>query len=296
MNYGTEHFFHATDDFEAAQRYLNHHRHAPPPLYNPARLLERPLPAFEVEVANFRTGDESEYDIDEPPTEVSIENVLIPTTENDPLGDINPRNANDFESGISEIIATVSNDAMVGSVCGDKEPLSETSIVELAAQARDEANLEANVSLETQNNITSKEFVPLFEMDKNKETEIMDLLDDKEIYEAEDVTMVIGSKGVPKPMKSTMDGLMKQEDDAISSNIPFNKTVSNIRTDLKRRQLCIITLMFYIYNRNPEIAFTRLMEKWSRFLVISSKNSYYGIKTMITKHQNTMKDLCRHFY
>lgn len=73
-----------------------------------------------------------------------------------------------------------------------------------------------------------KYFVPLIEPGADRYIEIMDLLEDKEIVVVNDeITITIDSGGMPQPIKTTMDGLIKREDDMVSSDIPFNVTVFN---------------------------------------------------------------------
>lgn len=96
----------------------------------------------------------------------------------------------------------------------------------------------------------------MIEPNKINNDEIIDLLDDKEVIEMDDVIMIVSSTGVPHPLKSTVDGLIKQENDPISADIPFQ---SMVNTDN-------VLLVFPFYKHNifyfAEKCRSNLQSRW----------------------------------
>lgn len=72
--------------------------------------------------------------------------------------------------------------------------------------------------------VVKNEYVPLF---NNNNAEIDQLLDEPEnLSDDDDVIIIVGPSGIPKPLPSAEKILTKRENDVISGNIPFNETVS----------------------------------------------------------------------
>lgn len=47
----------------------------------------------------------------------------------------------------------------------------------------------------------------------------------------DDLTIVIGAYGTPKPFRTTLQGLVKRQNDALSGDKPFNENVSCLKPD-----------------------------------------------------------------
>lgn len=77
--------------------------------------------------------------------------------------------------------------------------------------------------------IVKPEYVPLFSV-HSANNEAMDQLleEQEEIPCDEDVQIIVGPSGIPQPMQVTTDDLVKRENDAMSGNIPFNTSVSQL--------------------------------------------------------------------
>lgn len=71
------------------------------------------------------------------------------------------------------------------------------------------------------------EYVPLYEIHARNGSEMDELLDEPEVIcLSDDEEMVIPESGLPRPMATTTDDIVKRENDAISGNVPFNIKVS----------------------------------------------------------------------
>ncbi|XP_055312022.1 uncharacterized protein LOC129574267 [Sitodiplosis mosellana] len=86
------------------------------------------------------------------------------------------------------------------------------------------AHISESISLNTAC-VVKAEYVPLFNIHSVNNAAIDELLDDEpeEVICEDDVVMLIGQSGVPLPMASTKDELIKRENDPISGNTPFNE-------------------------------------------------------------------------
>lgn len=94
--------------------------------------------------------------------------------------------------------------------------------------------------------------MPLFDTHATNRIEIDALLDEQD-YTAEncgsdddDVVIFIGKSGVPKPMQTTGDFLVKRENDIISGNIAFNERVSNTDINCFKEKFALIFVKFQI--------------------------------------------------
>lgn len=68
---------------------------------------------------------------------------------------------------------------------------------------------------------------PVYAINNAQHGEVYNLLEEAEVIQLGDgEEMIIGEKGIPDPMHSTTDGLVKREKDAVSGNKPFKETVS----------------------------------------------------------------------
>lgn len=104
---------------------------------------------------------------------------------------------------------------------------SSECLVEPENNGSDAQNLESN-SLDA-TGIVKHEYVPLFNIHSANNEAIDEVLDDElepeEVNYGDDVVMIIGQTGVPLPLETTKDDLIKREMDPISGKIPFDNRV-----------------------------------------------------------------------
>lgn len=189
-----------------AEQYLEQRRMVEPPVYNENRLKEKPIPEIPTEEM-LEFANMSMENCDDNSSEISIEIDQTLATETDPL-------ANSLSgSAVSEAYLDSTNEAQ--QLNSATEPGNEIQQSKSTAQRQSpneaqELNSatepgneiqQLNLAVETNENAITedKRFVPLF--DPVNDAEINELLDDIKIVEYEDVTMVIKSSGLPKPMQ-----------------------------------------------------------------------------------------------
>lgn len=159
---------------------------------------------------------------------------------------------------IPPINGSVSEVEITETEVGDEDEVSMEQIIEKPSNQIDPLafafigsaeTLPTDVSNITDESLSNdvKVFIPLIEPNKTNCDAIIDLLDDKEVIEMDGITMIVNSYGIPQPLKSTVDGLIKQENDPISGDIPFQSKVSAkivilliLKPSLNPTQLCLI--------------------------------------------------------
>lgn len=192
------------DRLEAAEQYLEQCRLNEPPVYAEKRLKEKPIPEIPneelPEVANTSMEDDDETAI-----ETSIETTIATLSETS------------IDEEVDHTLAT-ETDPLADSLSGNPIPGPNCDSTNEAQQSNPAG---ANNAI----NVDDKSLVPLF--DPVNRAEVDELLDAIEIVtKYEGVTMIITSGGLPKPMQSTADNVIKRENDSISGNISFNVDVS----------------------------------------------------------------------
>lgn len=106
--------------------------------------------------------------------------------------------------------------------------------------------------------------------------------------DATDVIFKTPSGSFPLPMPCTLDGLVKQENDIISGNLPFRTWVS-----LRQIQYFLFVICSFIYSiiiyRKTEDAHINVMANWWSCPNQQSKSSFIGIRMIRNlKTSNTM--------
>lgn len=109
--------------------------------------------------------------------------------------------------------------------------------------------------------------------------------------DATDVIFETPSGSFPLPMPCTLDGLVKQENDIISGNLPFRTWVS-----LRQIQYFLFVICSFIYSiiiyRKTEDAHINVMANWWSCPNQQSKSSFIGIRMIRNlKTSNTINVL-----
>lgn len=122
---------------------------------------------------------------------------------------VGEENNNDNDAVVSEVSIDQINDASNTEIdpwsCSDDISATDNAVFDNPSRSAD-----------------VKVFIPLVEPNKNINDAIIDLLDDKEVIENDEVTMIINSAGMSQPLKTTTGGLVKQENDPVSGDGKFN--------------------------------------------------------------------------
>lgn len=169
-----------------------------PPVYNKNRVHELPIPEIPSNVSNIQCIAQN----DNNETEVSAD-LCIQNDSSTQQHDSNEPNAQYVDE--PEISIEQYNEEANDSIVDD--PLAISNI------SADEA----------------KVCIQLIEPSQGAVDEIIDLLDEKEVVELDDMIMIMNSTGIPRPIQTTTDGLIKHENDAISGNIAFKQMVSKLK-------------------------------------------------------------------
>lgn len=205
--------------YDDAVRYLNEHRNIGRPTYNHRRLKERPLPSHggshsqDNDLFSFAFDDSDDSDED-----ISIQN--------------------DTEQSLNETVSTSHQGDINEMDVSVNEP--ETTNDNVSEEAVDFNSVLFN---EDEHAVVDpltpiKREVPLYEICAANNAEIDELLDEPtEFVFDDDVTIIIGKCGVPKPWAITSDTLIKRQNDAMSGNIAFNSTVSVIFVEFYKMKL-----------------------------------------------------------
>lgn len=176
----------------------------------------------------FSTRNDAE--VNSSPEEISEQSIAIEnlaTIELDPLAESIISDHAMFEEH-SIVHSTTGSSAIENSTATHGSAnVSLSPEIHSSIQTEDLATVDvvplAHSSFSSNNDEEEKYFIPLVEPGRYQYIEILDLLEDKEIVVlSDDITITIDSGGMPQPMKTTIDGLVKREADIISSNIPFN--------------------------------------------------------------------------
>lgn len=193
--------FNPIENYDEAVQYLNRQRNMVPPVYNLSRLFELPVPNPD-EIAQEQIDEQTDGQIDANNHSVVEEEI----------GNNREMEANENNGDIERERDEIENQESENN--GDIEPVA------------DEIENE-NSGMAPQFEFVKVEHESIYAISDARNDEVYDLLDEAEIVELSDGDeMIIGEKGLPKPKRSTVDGCIKRENDAVSGNKPFYETVS----------------------------------------------------------------------
>ncbi|XP_055309118.1 uncharacterized protein LOC129573007 [Sitodiplosis mosellana] len=160
----------------------------------------------------------------------SVSTQIVATSSNtDESGSLNATVQNN-EPNQSNDIRIVAVESLVDSASNkngmdNEQQPSDTVVTEGTIDSENDAqNLELD-SLATGSIDRKSNVVPLFNVHDANNDEIDQLLEEPEeiVYE-DDVVIMVGRHGLPKPMAATEDDMIKRENDQMTGNIPFNET------------------------------------------------------------------------
>lgn len=185
--------------------------------------LNQPLNESEGTMTNHNSSEMSDAYVENPQIE-EVDHNEFDRNENTTVGndvlDTNPLENIDLNAADS-----VGTDEQIGNNVdngNDTEPLIDQSTDE--SDNNNAVDPLANIELRSQ---VKAESVPLYENYTRNSAEMDTLLDEpEEIFCDEDMTITIPKGGIPKPLASTGDDMIKCENDKISGSIPFNANVS----------------------------------------------------------------------
>lgn len=238
--------------FDDAVEYITYRRKLPPPVYNPRRLAELPIPIIagpDVEVdgeMNVTT-----FEIIMNPDVNPIDDVLLPDPE---ARDETPFEVVAVQQSVSSVALVESypdpdevvlvrdpapviknNPIAVAVVQSIDQPESPYGYARIATgQPADEDNSgsPASPGLPTEDVATIKlEPIPVFEMARANSVEFDQLLLDEGTVEIDDDLTMTVENIFPMPLKSTSEGVIKRENDEISGNKSYGLRVSSFNVD-----------------------------------------------------------------
>lgn len=188
-------------DFDDALAFIYGHRNVEPAVYNHRRLKELPIPPLDRQTNNSHETSASSED--------ELENDGFDTTGNNESF-VDVPNATNEKSNADSDIAAALNEVSI-----DDTPLDSNNLVSdpLAVKA---------------------ESVPVYDIHQSNDAEIEYLLDEEEDINIDDdddeLSMHIGKGGMPKPLWSTSDEVIKRENDKMSGDLPFSASVRLLNT------------------------------------------------------------------
>lgn len=194
------------------------------------------------------TIDGSEIDANETHSELLNQSDLLANATGNSLDEsgVEPNSVNEaFETGTNGkrlVFVGASEAALVDST----NPLDEVLVDSTNQFNSNEENATDPLAITTSVEVKTEQ-VPLFDMHATNRMEIDALLDEQDYTtencgsDDDDVVIFIGKSGVPKPMQTTGDFLVKRENDIISGNIAFNERVSTNINCFKHEFVLIFT-------------------------------------------------------
>lgn len=216
--------------YEEAIKYRSRIRNLEPPIYFEERLAELPIPDLGASENNANVVELPEPVIDDGENNTNVVELPAPVIDADgnielvrapastPDGQfvgamIENENVNQALPS-SEVFLVPSNDS--SSACMD----------ELAAKVEGASLNDLECSLTTANVPSIKtDTMPIFDVRGSNCDGIMDILSEPESIIDDEVSMTVGSRGFPMPMKATDGGLIKRDKDVVSGDLPYFETV-----------------------------------------------------------------------
>lgn len=245
--------------FEDALQYLKHQRPMEPAVYYRCRLNELPIPRLQPNVEEnilVETGtgtDDSSNNQDIENFNENGHNTLAEINENAGVNDENlvvndsfvgegneNPNCSDSRAEIADINNAQGNIARSLAQSGPINNFYDDLSVEVSSGANPNieeilgtngAHSAHNVSLDSESNDDDSDnvkpgLVPYIEKHVENNDAINELLQNAiETTIDDDLTIVIGQSGIPKPIPTTLKGLVKRQNDIVSNNIAYNETV-----------------------------------------------------------------------
>lgn len=188
---------------------MNRLRNFEPATYNKNREKELPLPSLQnddepINLSATDSFDDHENE-DDTPVDDSPNNEIV---------------SNSNSAGIAVDVAGIIGDNELAIETPDNDG---SNSVDSHINDIDPLAIDAFLVPKTE----SSSAVPLFNIHEGNRAEIEELLDEvEEIQCDDDVIMITRGSAMPKPWSTTVDELIKRENDKMTGNIAFNQTVS----------------------------------------------------------------------
>lgn len=191
--------------YDDAVEFMDQRRNIEPPIYNNNRLKEFPIPNINIQ------DNREENTQDDEDSEVSIASIAenhqdssnLQNEDNSSGNNVDANGSIETQSGIDEIETTV--DFNIDENSNDGDPLLIVA-----------SDVEVKYGS-----------IELVSVHAGNSGAIDGLLDEPEIVNYdEDVVILIGQHGLPKPKQYTNDNLLKREGDEVTGTMPYNITVS----------------------------------------------------------------------
>lgn len=117
------------------------------------------------------------------------------------------------------------------------------------------------------NIVIKSEPVPLYDTHVCNDNEIDDVLDEPLEEVCDDVVIIIGRSGIPKPLRMTTDQTIKRENDPMSGNLTFSVSVSMHCVHFMNKKTSLISKhsMFSFSNRRVQIVQGECMKSASHW-------------------------------
>lgn len=148
--------------------------------------------------------------------------------------------------------------------------------------------------------------LPIYDNHFANDSDIENVLDEPIEEICDDIVIVIGRSGIPKPLRMTNEQTIKRENDKMSGNLTFSVSVRFFLVDKKYQyslfNICQLKTLISL-NRRARIVwveFTKSAKHWSKFHKKSLTKSSNGIQDLNVMMSATIEryviHCCYHWY